>query len=223
MYYEFDEVGRRKLSKQGCLGMNWSNQKEITAWEIAYCIEAYNLPLENVPTVRLEKVQKNCKKIFRGKLIDEKNKRINKRKDKLLETCETLYLDGCKEFNQLDIVKRLLEKNTITEQYKEVNNKFTPRDTKHYNDDKKSYLGHLNKAKESLAKYNSEKDEPGIQIDILIKIGFPEPMTEIEFRNKFLIHNIELQLCNSKISKDASKKLAKQIADYHFPRKKSGN
>ena len=64
MDYEYEEVGKRKLSKQRCLGMDWSNQKEITAWEIAYCIEEYNLPLENIPLERFDNVQKNCKKIF---------------------------------------------------------------------------------------------------------------------------------------------------------------
>ncbi len=218
MWDEHDKVGKRKLTKQSCLEMDWNNKKEITVWEIAYCIQEYHLPTTKVPSKRLDTVEKQCKTLFRNKLIIEKKKRIDTRKEQLLNTCPTLYLDGCKEFKQLAKVNALLQPSNITVLYSEVNNKFTPRDTQHYDDDKIAYFGYLNKIKKLLTKYAAEKDEPGIKINELLELGFPEPMTQKELKNKFLTHNLFLQLKSVGLSNNAAKKLSKQISDYHFPR-----
>lgn len=218
MWGEHDKAGKRKLPKQRCLEMDWNDKQEISAWEIAYCIQEYHLPTTKVPSNRLDAVEKHSRSIFRTKLINEKNKRIETIKEHLHDICPTLYLDGCKEFKQLVIVEDLLKPSNITEWYSEVKSKFNPRDTKHYNDDKAAYFEYLNKAKSLLTKYDSDKNEPGIKIDELIELGFPEPMTQKEFRDKILIHNIILQLEGVGLSKTAAKKLSKQISDYHFPR-----
>ena len=58
MWGEADIVGTRKLAKQRCLDMDWSNTKEITAIELAWCICEYNLDTNKVPEIRQEAVKK---------------------------------------------------------------------------------------------------------------------------------------------------------------------
>lgn len=65
--YEYDDVGRREMSKTRCKKMNWHNAKEITAYEIAYCIYTHKLPIDDVPEKRKKSVQKKIDKLVKKK------------------------------------------------------------------------------------------------------------------------------------------------------------
>ena len=49
--------------KQQCLDIDWSNIKDITVEEIAYCIHTYKLDVNKVPETRLSKVRKELTKL----------------------------------------------------------------------------------------------------------------------------------------------------------------
>lgn len=71
---EYDEpVGNRKIRKITCEKLDWSNVKEITSYEIAYCIYTYNLSMKNLPEERRKLVEKEIYKL--DKIQDEKNNR----------------------------------------------------------------------------------------------------------------------------------------------------
>ena len=71
--YEYDESGTRELSRVRCKTMDWTNKKEISAWEIAYCICTHKLSLNDIPEKRKESVQKEIDKV-----VKEKHKKDNK-------------------------------------------------------------------------------------------------------------------------------------------------
>lgn len=71
---ESDTVGKRKLAKQRCLDMCWSDVKEITAWEIAGCIYRHKFDMTEVPEARLHTVEKELLKLYKE---DEHKKERN--------------------------------------------------------------------------------------------------------------------------------------------------
>ena len=63
MWEDEDIVGKRKLQKQRCLHMQWSNAKEITAWELAYCIHEHGIDINMIPESRLKRVSEELAKL----------------------------------------------------------------------------------------------------------------------------------------------------------------
>jgi hypothetical protein len=51
------------ISKQQCKDTDWSNAKEITNEQIAYAIYTYDFKLSDVPTIRLDSVNKELEKL----------------------------------------------------------------------------------------------------------------------------------------------------------------
>lgn len=70
-----DKIGSRHLQKQRCKDMNWSNKKEITAKEIAYCIHTYKIKINNAPRDRRKAIIQQLK-ILRPDKIQTYSKTI---------------------------------------------------------------------------------------------------------------------------------------------------
>lgn len=71
-----DDPGIRKLSKDRCEEIDWSNKKEITAYEIAYCIVQYELTIDTVQGKRRTSVEKEVSKLKKAIEKESKKKRI---------------------------------------------------------------------------------------------------------------------------------------------------
>lgn len=69
---EADIPKKRMLSKTRCKDIDWYNLKEITAYEIAYCIYTHNLSIDDVPEKRRRSVQEEIDKVVKKKVVKKK-------------------------------------------------------------------------------------------------------------------------------------------------------
>ena len=79
---EEDKAGTRELQSQRCLDMDWNIKKEITAWEMAYCIHHHDLNIDRVPEDRLQVVAKEIVKLQK----EEKEEKEEKQERKAIES-----------------------------------------------------------------------------------------------------------------------------------------
>ena len=78
MWTDEEKVGKRLLQKQRCLDMNWCNSKEITIWELARCINQYNIDINHVPEEKLASVKKEITKLIKQEKELKNRKRIER-------------------------------------------------------------------------------------------------------------------------------------------------
>ncbi len=80
--FEYDQPGKRILPKKSYTDMDWGNKKEISAWEMAYCIYTFaNITIKKVPEGRLPSVKKVLKK-RNDKIQKEKTKKRKQKENK---------------------------------------------------------------------------------------------------------------------------------------------
>ena len=73
--HQSDIMGKRKLPEHRCLDMKWQDVKEITAWEIAWCIDQYekvNISMQDLTEKRKSAIEKILKKISQENIKKEK-------------------------------------------------------------------------------------------------------------------------------------------------------
>lgn len=110
MWGDEDKHGKRELQIQRCLEMDWNNPKEITIWEIAWCINQYddiNITSKNLTKNRQSSIKKKIDKILQDRIKKQKEEEAIEEKQKLIAkiaaivciepldkfTCELLDID----------------------------------------------------------------------------------------------------------------------------------
>ena len=91
--HESDTVGKRKLAKQRCLDMCWSDVKEITAWEIAWCINQYpdiNITSKPLMENRKNSIENRINKMVQAKIKKEKKAQEKEKKKRLIEKIDDI-------------------------------------------------------------------------------------------------------------------------------------
>ncbi len=223
---EEEKVGNRELPKQRCLDMDWSNPKEITAWEIARCLIEYNLNFSG------QTVSRKRSKQIATEIISQRQKNIKISRQQNLETekesfaNEYLKIDisSCKKIEQIDIVRLLLEDESLREIASFLHNDFTPRDTQHYYDDLKSYIGHLEDAQTIHGKYlKNINDKEAVEtveyhFKKIIDLGLPKPFTVPEVKTDIFKNICQNLLEKAGLAPTPAEKLSKQITKIHFTR-----
>ena len=82
--------GKRILNKKSYKDMDWNNKKEITAWEIAYCIYTFSdITIKEVPEGRLISVKNVLKK--RNEDIQGEKKKEYSEKQKQIKSELAIY------------------------------------------------------------------------------------------------------------------------------------
>ncbi len=229
MYDYEDKPGNRKLSKQRCLEMDWGNRKEITAWEIAWCLLEYPEIRDRANTLHEERKGPITKEIIAQRLERikiSKSLAFDREKQNIISEYPDLDLDSVKTRGQLQYVVGLITDDDLREVVKFVLNEHTPRDTKRYDEHYKSYIDHLHYAYDIHKEYYKsfrETDKEAIEIvdhlfEKLIDLGLPKPLTVTEVKREMFVKYALEELLKTNLSVTSAKKLAKQITKIHFSR-----
>ncbi len=222
-----DIVGTRKLPRQRCLDMHWSNSKEITAWEIAWCIhnhDGIDIRTKQLSEERRASVQKQLdileKSADREQVLDT----LAQKKNELEAQYDELDLTSCQTLRQVECVQNLIENQHFNELSDYVNSDFLQRDTQHYPDDLKSYNDHLQYALDIHRQYTqSFQDSEAIAtveyfFQKLIDLGLPKPFTKKEIKADIFENTCQSSLEKAGLKPTPAKKLSKQITKIHFSR-----
>jgi phenylalanyl-tRNA synthetase alpha subunit len=222
-----DIVGKRTLSSQRCIDMDWNNAKEITAWEIAWCIhnhDGIDINTKQLPEKRQASIQKQLNSL--QELADRQQTlyTLAQKKNELEEQYHELDLTSCKTLEQVECVQSLIEDQNLNELSNFIKNDFTQRDTQHYPGDLKSYNDHLQKALTIHRQYNHNfQDSEAIEtveyfFQQLIDLGLPKPFTKKEIQKNIYAKSYQSSLEGAGLSPTPAIKLSKQITKIHFPR-----
>ena len=222
-----DIVGTRKLPRQRCLDMHWSNSKEITAWEIAWCIhnhDGIDIRTKQLSEERRASVQKQLdileKSADREQVLDT----LAQKKNELEAQYDELDLTSCQNLPQVKCVKDLIENQYFNELSDYVNSDFAQRNTKRYNEDLKSYNDHLKYALHIHRQYNQNFQDPEAVENVeyffqkLIDLGLPKPFTKKEIKTDIFENRCQSLLEKTGLDPTPAKKLSKQITKIHFTR-----
>jgi len=227
MWESEDRVGKRELSRLRCRDMDWSNAKEITAWEIAWCIhnhDGIDIRTKQLSEERQSSVQKQLDSL--QKLANEERilNTLIQEKNELEEQYEELDLTSCQNLTQVKCVKNLIEGKEYNKLSDYVNTDFTQRNTKRYNEDLKSYNNHLQDALNLHRQYNQNfEDREAVEtveyfFQKLIDLGLPKPFTKKEIETKIFENTCQSSLEKAGLKPTPAKKLSKQITKIHFSR-----
>ena len=222
-----DKAATRELAKQRCLDMDWGDAKEITSWEIAWCIhnhDGINIRTKQLSEERQFSVQKQLDNLQVSAHREEILKTLTQAKKDLEDQYEGLDLTSCQNLQQVACIKNLVESQEYNELSDYVYTDFTQRDTQHYPDDLKSYNNHLQDALKIHRQYN-QNFEDGEAVETveyffhkLIDLGLPKPFTAKEIKTDIFENTCQSSLEKAGLKPTPAKKLSKQITKIHFPR-----
>ena len=227
---EEDMAGTRELPSQRCLDMDWSNAKEITAWEIAWCIFNNNIDFtaQKISEERKKEVEKQYIILKEEGNKQRISERVQELKDNIHEKHAELNLDACKTPTQVKCVNSLLSDTNTKKFVSYIKGDFIARDSQNYSSHALSYQNNLEAAYAIHKQYadNFTDREAAETVDFLFKqlldLGLPRPFTEEEAKKTIITKSFYNALTRKGLATTPANKLAKQLTKIHFPGRSSG-